>query len=132
VDTAGVATVSTVHAASTSSLQMLVKYVSSRPTIAYLETWPASQRTPQLHHHPADFVTHGSMALVVVDWGRSSSVTMATTSCASCPGSRGGGDGSRGCALGACLASTQQAGLQGRASTCSGARSGAAGERHDG
>jgi len=116
VDTAGVATVSAVHAASSSSL----------------ETWPASQRTPQLHHHSADLVTHGSMALVVVDWGRSSSVTVATTSCASGPGSRGSGDGSRGCALGgACLASTQQAGLQGRASTCSGARSGAAGKRHD-
>ena len=89
VDAAGIATIGSVHAASASSLK----------------AGPASQRTPKLHHHAADLVTHGGMALVVVNWG---GVTVVTTSSAGGPGGGSGSGGGCGGTLGvsACLAAS--------------------------
>lgn len=75
--------ISTMHATSTSSL---LKSLVSIPIIiiiiilgivkAYLETRPSSQRTPQFHHGPANFISHGDFAAVMLDWCTSGGVVV--------------------------------------------------------
>jgi hypothetical protein len=42
--------------------------------LAYLETRTSSQRTAQLHHSTADFISHRYFAAVMLDWGASGGV----------------------------------------------------------
>jgi hypothetical protein len=94
VDMASVAAIGSMHTASTSSL----------------ETRPAGQGAPKLHHHTADLITHGSVALVVVDW-RGAAV-VAAGSAGGPSGGGSGGSGSCGGTLGASLAASHQACLE--------------------
>ena len=95
---------------------------------SYLETGPASQGASELHHHTADFVTHGSMPLMMVN-GRGTS----GTGCARGPSGSGGGS-ARGSAPSVCLAPAHQTGLErgagGSAGGAGSAGSVAACERH--
>ena len=115
---ASIASIGSMHATSTRSL----------------ETGPASQRTPKLHHHTADLVAHGGMALVVVN-RRSTAVGTAGAS-SSGRGSRCSSSGC-GCTLNVCSVcstATHQTGLErwagGSAGGAGGAGSVAACERH--
>ena len=118
VDTTSIAAVSAVHAASTSSL----------------ETGTPSERAPQLHQSARDLVTHGGMALVVVDWRGMSSTMSAGSLGSSCGGSSSGwGASSVSAALWAHQASPETR-TSGGASSAGGAWSSSAAthERHDG
>jgi hypothetical protein len=100
-----------------------------------LETGPASQGAPKLHHHTADLVAHGGMALVVVNWRSTAVSTMYTVSTVGTSGSGGGGGcGSCGCTLSVCPAATHQTGPErwagGSACSAGSAGSVAACERH--
>ena len=96
-----------------------------------LETGPASQGATELHHHAANLVTHGGMALVVMNWGSTAVGTGGASGSSS--RSRCSSSGCR-CTLSVCPAATHQTGLErwagGSACGAGGAGSVAACERH--
>jgi len=97
---------------------------------AYLESWTASQRAPQLHQCTRDLVAHGGVTLVVVYRSRRGMVAMgAGATRSSCRGS-----GSR-CGSGSVTSGalwTKNSGLQTGldAGSARGARGGSTAHRH--
>jgi hypothetical protein len=124
VDTARIASISSMHAASASSLwfcQHLLSILISEIDITYLETGPPGQASPQLHKRARHLVAHGSMALVVMyrRSGGSMSVVASTCRANSLGGSSGGSRCRRTRSVGL-AASAEKTGFQAR--TSSGAR----------